>query len=705
MDENAGQRQVFAGEDAFGGEGPTGEASLERLVAYRGDDEELDELVDAEALERLEFGEDEYDDLDGDDEDSDDEDDIPSHVLGTVLGRRDPLWRRDVPPPPEHPDDDGEGKPDVDVLGRSVVTTETMSVPRKRSPLSGIRDVLRHPLGVWGRARDGAGRALGMGRVGGSITLVVTLVLAFSLVWSFLSGYRNQAYYDEADAWLVVDCVEAVEEDVRNKSREGSPEELQLEYAHLIYSVFHEFGLTDAEIAGMLGSFQKECGIDPTTIEGIYDEPFDANGPRKGPLMNDEKAMSDWTIQLLCNPHPKGYGGHLDSDGHVRGASTPSGLSVNSDFYGPGGDKGLFYPGIGIGSWTGHAQVSAVIGMAKSVGRDWWDIDYQIACCLALPGCGEHGTAVYDRYRAACDGLGAADCATWFMRNWEIGPETLERGFAEEWYARITSERWSSDRGYANTILSLANELSEESIGDYVAERVLKECKKASRYDNSTIAKALVSYAYSRPTSFGDGNPGTDIYKQVFEAVAPGDEYFRSCDRAVACAIRWSGADKDFPLGACDNQNQYAMQSGDWEHVCDFQSSGGDAASVLAEAEAAGLQPGDCLFSYGNYHTMAYVGTEAVDEIWDSYLSSTGAAPHGAIVDGQEPEDLAAWVDGSIGENGSPSTYDSGVASGRAPGIGTGGGTSAHSYGVFRYKGNYPYREDFADVVAGVRLS
>lgn len=461
----------------------------------------------------------------------------------------------------------------------------------------------------------------------------------------------------------------------------SDPDSVRDRYARRVYSAFHTLGLSDEQIAGMLSNLQSECNIDPTTIEGIYDEPFSVAGGRKALASASRDALSQWTLQLLTTAWPQGYGGTLGSDGHVSGAHVGSEYGVASDFYGPGTD-GRFYPGIGIGSWTGQSQVSHVLDGADELKVRWYDIDYQIAAMMAYPGNGSDGLGIYDEYMSACAGKSASECASWFLAHWEGCPGVREASHvatADEWLSRIRSEKWETDVASGARSLSLAARLGVDFGDD--AERIEELLEDVTVTSVSSLADALVSYSYSKAPSLSDGYAGTKRYADVWAQVAPGDEYFRSCDRSVACAIRWCGLDDAFPLGSCETQWMHCMSHPEtWAYVGDFQASSTGAASE-AEALAAGLQPGDILITQSNHHTMAFVGSDTVNRVYAAEVRGTDG-------DLGEPDEGAAWVSGSIGVDGAASTWSTGPGSGRAPGIGMGGDACAHTYSVFRYAGD-----------------
>ena len=124
---------------------------------------------------------------------------------------------------------------------------------------------------------------------------------------------------------------------------------------------------------------------------------------------------------------------------------------------------------------------------------------------------------------------------------------------------------------------------------------------------NATIADAAVTLAgglikipfdQHGPDSPNLNKPELATYKEKHMEYMPGDKYFASCDRAACTAIRWSGADPDFPIGATGTQWNYLSTSEKWVYIGDYGK--------------CDLMPGDVLITKGSGHIKIYVGNEAV---------------------------------------------------------------------------------------------
>ena len=227
--------------------------------------------------------------------------------------------------------------------------------------------------------------------------------------------------------------------------------------ARHIYQAFHEYGLSDEQIAGMLSNLQEENGIDPTSVEGIYDEPYSMDGPRKSKIASGgEQGLSTWTRELLTDVYHASY----DPATNTMGPGVVDGVAVNSSFYGPTGSDGYFYCGIGMGSWTGAENVRRVLEKAKSVDKNWWDLDFQVAALIALPGCGEPPNEIYPRYKDECANASAWECAEWFLTHWERNPGVRvdeHCSHADSWLNQIRS--WKANPAYGRSAIRLANRM------------------------------------------------------------------------------------------------------------------------------------------------------------------------------------------------------------------------------------------------------
>lgn len=405
----------------------------------------------------------------------------------------------------------------------------------------------------------------------------VMAVMALSVAGVIGMGVFGGITPTVLDDGIPEDCRVAVSQAVAKVASVDS-DTTQLTNAQDVYSVLTVYGLTDNEIAGVLGNWTAESGIDPTCVEGIYDEPYQI-GPRKAEALADHDSYT----QGLIDSYP---------------------FSVNRAQYRD--TDGSYWMGLGLVQITNGNRLK---GPADEMGANWYDLDFQMAFYLSQGSMcttgAKGGRDFWNTYKAECAGSSPAECAAYFARYYE-GNTSLAQGrrqsSAEGWASQMGS--WSANESFANTVLAMASSLGASASRSTV-QQARDKCQSGQRYDNSTMAAAAVSYAWDTKDQ-GKGNDGTDMYREVHDAVYPGDPWYQSCDRGVACAVKWSGADLNYPAGDTSYQLSYltsAAASGNrWEHV-------GDTSSM----SISDFQPGDVLVLDG--HTFMFVGRQLIEQI------------------------------------------------------------------------------------------
>lgn len=354
------------------------------------------------------------------------------------------------------------------------------------------------------------------------------------------------------------------------------------ENAKTIYSVLSAWGMSNENIAGILGNWSHESGIDPTSVETIFDEKFTI-GPRKtdAQLKNFKMAQVD----------------------PAYAARFPA----------------IDLMGIGLGQWT-NGRNTLLTEYAKSINKPWYTLETQLGFMVSK----DDPTRV-GQVKALINNSegGSVSAATsYFLTKWEgINDGTLgtREAAAGTWFAKMGG--WSKNQSLADSILAQSGSAVTGANNASVAQAA-SQCKSfAGHVDNSSLVKAALSYAWPYNDE-GKGNDGTDLYKYLHkEVLGESDHFYASCDRTVATAVRWSGTDDSYPAGGVSNQLAYLQGEGSskWKPV-DYN---GDKSK---------LQPGDILLrtTGGVSHTVMYVGEDSVKEVWGegNYES------HGEIVSG-----------------------------------------------------------------------
>lgn len=413
----------------------------------------------------------------------------------------------------------------------------------------------------------------------GMASFVAIAIGATGIVGTVAMREGNNAARDG----LLPSCTVAVDNAV--KASEGAQGDFSAqteENAKTIYSVLSAWGMSNENIAGILGNWSHESGIDPTSVETIFDEKFTI-GPRKtdAQLKNFKMAQVD----------------------PAYAARFPA----------------IDLMGIGLGQWT-NGRNTLLTEYAKSINKPWYTLETQLGFMVSK----DDPTRV-GQVKALINNSegGSVSAATsYFLTKWEgINDGTLgtREAAAGTWFAKMGG--WSKNQSLADSILAQSGSAVTGANNTSVAQAA-SQCKSfAGHVDNSSLVKAALSYAWPYNDE-GKGNDGTDLYKYLHkEVLGESDHFYASCDRTVATAVRWSGTDDSYPAGGVSNQLAYLQGEGSskWKPV-DYN---GDKSK---------LQPGDILLrtTGGVSHTVMYVGEDSVKEVWGegNYES------HGEIVSG-----------------------------------------------------------------------
>lgn len=354
------------------------------------------------------------------------------------------------------------------------------------------------------------------------------------------------------------------------------------ENAKTIYSVLSAWGMSNENIAGILGNWSHESGIDPTSVETIFDEKFTI-GPRKqdAELKNFKMAQVD----------------------PAYAARFPA----------------IDLMGIGLGQWT-NGRNTLLTEYAKSINKPWYTLETQLGFMVSKDDPTRVGQvkALIDN----SEGGSVSTATSYFLTKWEgINDGTLgtREAAAGTWFAKMGG--WSKNQSLADSIMAQSGSTVTGANSGSVAQAA-SQCKSfAGHVDNSSLVKAALSYAWPYNDE-GKGNDGTDLYKYLHkEVLGESDHFYASCDRTVATAVRWSGTDDSYPAGGVSNQLAYLQGEGSskWKPV-DYN---GDKSK---------LQPGDILLrtTGGVSHTVMYVGEDSVKEVW----GEGNYEAHGEIVSG-----------------------------------------------------------------------
>lgn len=413
-------------------------------------------------------------------------------------------------------------------------------------------------------------------------TVAATAVGAVAVITGGAVALRDGEMAARSDG-AIEPCTVAVENAVKAADDAVSDVSAKTEEnAKTVYSVLSAWGMSDENIAGVLGNWSHESGIDPTGVETIFDEKF-AIGPRK----QDAEA--------------KGF----------KIAQVDSAYSARF--------PAIDLMGIGLGQWT-NGRNALLTEYAASIGKPWSTLETQLGFMIS-----KDDPARVAQVKALIDnseGGSVSASTSYFLTKWEgINDGTLgsRESAAGTWFAKMGG--WEKNKSLADSILAQSGSAVTGANNSSVAAAASKCKSHGGKVDNSTMVKAAISYAWPYNDD-GKGNDGTDIYKYLHkEVLGESDNYFASCDRTVATAVRWSGTDDTYPAGGVSNQLEYLQGQG-----------GSKWTKIDYNGDKSKLQPGDVLLrtTGGVSHTVMYVGEDSVKEVW----GEGNYEPQGEIVSG-----------------------------------------------------------------------
>lgn len=396
-----------------------------------------------------------------------------------------------------------------------------------------------------GAVSPAAGTAIVAG--GGVVSTVLTIVMIAQVV----AGPTNPAVLGSGEEECRVSLA-----DVSVGSSALVDGDMEAD-AKAIYGILSGLGMPDENIAGILGNFEVESGLDPTAVERV-------------PITGDEY--------------------------HRIGPQKQQAEKEN--FQGRG---------IGVGQWTAERNV-ALRKYAEGKGGEWHSLEYQMAFMISE----DSGAAIV---REMIEGTNEGsknpkEASRFFLQQWERPADMATGGTndrvrgenASKWFAKMGG--WSADEDAASSVLALADAEIKGANRKSVQQQMV-ECDTGGGSNsggNSDIAEAFATYAWPKQ-DMGEYNDGTYMYLWLHDEIFGGNQY-ASCDNGAATAVRWSGTDDSFPQQNSDAQYEYAMTEKDkWEEVTGWDQSSLD-----------GLQPGDLLITKG--HIGVYLGKDAVQKVW-----------------------------------------------------------------------------------------
>lgn len=226
--------------------------------------------------------------------------------------------------------------------------------------------------------------------------------------------------------------------------------------AKKIFSALTTIGIPKQNIAGILGNISIECGgIDPTTIEGVFGEPYSVNGAKKQAALNDLNAHTNNLLNIYDADPTKS----VDRSAYVS--------------------NGKYYCHLGLFSSTGPGA-EALLKFARKAYKNWHTTELQMSFMLTPPANGGGSNMDFNKYKVPH--RSASDAAMYFLYAHEMGRgdrcftgtgydmDTVKnyaagmpdwtnvegrKAYAEAWF-HVMNSGWAVDAAIANRILDTA---------------------------------------------------------------------------------------------------------------------------------------------------------------------------------------------------------------------------------------------------------
>ncbi|QXV57376.1 hypothetical protein CVV72_10370 [Amycolatopsis sp. TNS106] len=187
--------------------------------------------------------------------------------------------------------------------------------------------------------------------------------------------------------------------------------------AKTVYSVLSTWGMPKENIAGILGNWSQESGVDPTSVESIFTEPYRI-GPRK---------QAAWD------------GGFTHIPGQAHG-------------------------GIGLGQWS-NGRTTMLLDYAGARKKDWYTIETQLA--FMVEGDNPGDVQVFKDMVTTSQGSPSA-AAYHFHNRWERSADNASKMAerardAERWFASMSG--WTVDKSVVGDTKTIVGDLVDTARG------------------------------------------------------------------------------------------------------------------------------------------------------------------------------------------------------------------------------------------------
>lgn len=263
-----------------------------------------------------------------------------------------------------------------------------------------------------------------------------------------------------------------------------------LDNAKLVFGVLSAWGMPDENVAGILGNWDAESGIDPTGVETITGEPF-ALGEKK----KDAEAKGFDVTKVA-----PAYGNRF---------------------------PGVKILGIGLGQWS-NGRNTMLRDYAAGNSASWSTLETQLGFMISK----DSGAPVIKDMIAKPIGS-AKQAAVHFHHEWEKSADssmTKRETAADKWFAQMGA--WEKNQSLADSILAQ----SGQTLGNANENRV-STAQANCQTDNKTLASGLkeggLTLEEAEALMATYKSEGDAVLAQAFGGGGPGDCGFGKADNCV----------------------------------------------------------------------------------------------------------------------------------------------------------------------------
>lgn len=331
------------------------------------------------------------------------------------------------------------------------------------------------------------GGAVSAGVAAVSVSVSTAMVVGISVV-SVVTGISGHNAQREGGLFDCSAEIVAASKSV-DQEPEGGSEQATLANAKLIYGVLSAWGMPDENIAGILGNWDMESGIDPTGVETISGERFSL-----GPLKQAAED-ADFDVTRVAPEY---------------GARFP----------------GVKLLGIGLGQWSNDRNTQ-LRDYARE-GGSWATLETQLGFMISR----DSGAPVIKHMLANPIGSPTA-AAKYFHDEWERSADTSmgpREASATRWFARMGG--WTKNQALADSILAQAGATLDQANVNRV-NNAKANCQTDTKTARAGLKEGGLNLEEAESLMAVYRSEGESVLVSAFGGGGPGDCGYGKADNCV----------------------------------------------------------------------------------------------------------------------------------------------------------------------------